>query len=1116
MMRQLLLIFLVGLFSITAKAQSYEFSEERLKTEWTGIKTYRYKDKGGVAVGSSSQAGELVSPDLELADQFVLSFEALGWNEEEVELIAEYGSQQQKVVLERVWSKEASPHRVSLVFDREEDVRNVKFKSAEAGKRFIVYYVSIKEGSTVLPVVSLSADTLIAGESGNSEIRLKIELSEVLDYEVSTELVWEAPSWAEASDFELSRTEVSFAPGRTEAEVLLKVVDDNERERKREILSLGLNVDGQQLEKGSRSKVTLVLLDDDYGKSPKGAESIFISKMLEGSGYDKFLELFNGTGGGVNLDGLYIFWSDGDKPIDFESDKRKVALSGELAHGETLLLVNKDSRTSPSLKFLADTLVGFSFNGDDRIGLFRKDGESFLPVDLLGKEGMGNVLKDKTLVRQKTVLNGVKLWALPDESEWEVLGKNDWSVPGLHEFEGVGPAFKLEEGYPKLKTVAWEKVEIYLKGNAKTELRYVLVKGGGEIPSLGGILAEGKECEVTISESVLTLEELEADENYTLCLVWSGAETVIEFPFRTASESFALSKTDIDFGEVLVGNVSVLESYEVRYSIGSGEVKIVAPEGFGLSLSPEGPFSNSLNIPVSGESSIRIFIRFEASVYNENQVESFVSHKLNGREMEIRVMAQTKKRVQKIVLPYLKELRYGMPPQAFAVSATSGLPVKISISDEGVCGVEDGYLNIKNAGNVTVTLSQEGDGVYEAVSVDMELDIQRADLVVGVVDAEIEFGEEYVPELTFSGFVNGDTEDSLFGEPVFEINEGEVTVSGYSSVNYNILYEYGRLTILPGEQTLAVNQPSDKVYGDAYFVLDASSSSGMLPEFESLTPGIVTVNNEGGVLIVGAGEAKLRTSQSGSGRYKPAEPVEVSFLVKKAPLEVKALDATIRYGEDELDFEVEYSGFVYADGPEDLKGELVFDLVGDRVMPQGLTSSNYEITFVGGLVTVLPPFSDAKEILSLSWRGEPVDFNPSESVFVLEITEGVFNIDELDVEVSDKASFEVLGYPENGVLKIKVVAENGDEKVWEVRVVERQVLQLENSDEERLRILGAKMFVNFGLGSELRVLSLNGRVCRVFNGVGRRELSCEGLASGVYVVTLIFDGSVLVRRFRVE
>jgi len=96
--------------------------------------------------------------------------------------------------------------------------------------------------------------------------------------------------------------------------------------------------------------------------------------------------------------------------------------------------------------------------------------------------------------------------------------------------------------------------------------------------------------------------------------------------------------------------------------------------------------------------------------------------------------------------------------------------------------------------------------------------------------------------------------------------------------------------------------------------------------------------------------------------------VNGTLTIDKAPLIVTAKDHIIFYGNAAANDGVEYSGFVNGETESDLGGDLTYtysknnspygegnDAPGEYVItPSGLTSNNYEITFVPGKLTVKP------------------------------------------------------------------------------------------------------------------------------------------------------------------
>ena len=139
---------------------------------------------------------------------------------------------------------------------------------------------------------------------------------------------------------------------------------------------------------------------------------------------------------------------------------------------------------------------------------------------------------------------------------------------------------------------------------------------------------------------------------------------------------------------------------------------------------------------------------------------------------------------------------------------------------------------------------------------------------------------------------------------------------------------------------------------------------------------------------------------TGIGNYAAAEAVTKTFVIGKAPLTVTAKAKTITYGDAPANDGVSYEGFVNNETEEVLSGTLAYTYsyeqygnVGEyTIMPSGLTSDNYEITFAAGKLTV-----EQKEV-GLSWGTTTFTYDGEAHVPEATAT-GLVNNDECTVTV---------------------------------------------------------------------------------------------------------------------
>lgn len=168
---------------------------------------------------------------------------------------------------------------------------------------------------------------------------------------------------------------------------------------------------------------------------------------------------------------------------------------------------------------------------------------------------------------------------------------------------------------------------------------------------------------------------------------------------------------------------------------------------------------------------------------------------------------------------------------------------------------------------------------------------------------------------------------------------------------------------------LSVTVPSGLTYGDTKPLTitvepaDAAlefAFAGQSPNDNGSDKFSVTKGSDGTYsLYAGAvGNFILTVTATKDGYSQKQETV--SFSVSKAALTVKAEDKSITYGDAAPVYTATYTGFVGDDGAEDLTGTLTFTCAYTKgspvgtypITPKGLTSDNYDISFVAGTLTV--------------------------------------------------------------------------------------------------------------------------------------------------------------------
>lgn len=184
---------------------------------------------------------------------------------------------------------------------------------------------------------------------------------------------------------------------------------------------------------------------DVYQAGDNGpASDLFFSEYLEGTGSNKALEIYNGTGSAVDLSDYRVEYF----PDSYTVPCQSLDLSGELESGEVYVIANPGSFAA--IRDRSDLLNSSvtSFDWDDQIALKKLSTGTY--VDIFGRIGTDPgsywgsgtlVTKDRTLVRKSNVTGGVTsnpVSGFPTlATEWVSYPVNSYHHLGSHFLETV-------------------------------------------------------------------------------------------------------------------------------------------------------------------------------------------------------------------------------------------------------------------------------------------------------------------------------------------------------------------------------------------------------------------------------------------------------------------------------------------------------------------------------------------------------------------------------------------------------------------------------------------------------------------------------------------------------
>ncbi|WP_299207936.1 endonuclease [uncultured Dokdonia sp.] len=158
------------------------------------------------------------------------------------------------------------------------------------------------------------------------------------------------------------------------------------------------------------------------------ASELFFSEYIEGSSFNKAIEIANFTGAAINLS-QYSLRKQTNGAGGWSAD---FSLSGSLNNEGVYVLAHSSATaaiTSAANTTTTNTVI--SFNGNDAVGLFKNG----VLIDIIGtfNGGSANFAKDITLRRKATVVSPSTTYLT---SEWDSFPSNTSSGLGSHTVEG--------------------------------------------------------------------------------------------------------------------------------------------------------------------------------------------------------------------------------------------------------------------------------------------------------------------------------------------------------------------------------------------------------------------------------------------------------------------------------------------------------------------------------------------------------------------------------------------------------------------------------------------------------------------------------------------------------
>ena len=289
---------------------------------------------------------------------------------------------------------------------------------------------------------------------------------------------------------------------------------------------------------------------------------LIISEYVEGSGNNKAIEIYNGTGESVSLDDYVIRIAQNGNDFNLSDNNQGLysKLSGSLANGETYVIISNAGGSAAPNQELTDlaqlkSAAVAAMNGDDAIGLFK--GETLVDVVASRKKTI-KILEDVTLRR----LPGFGPNTTFTMEEWEKAEKDDFSDLGSFEATpSTDPSLSLQPSSLSLKAEvdATDEGTMVVSGRNLTEDVKVALSGddaamfslSAATLSAAELMADGIELTITYAptaegDHTATLTFSNEEVNKTATIKGSTESQQEEGSYPTLASLYDLYNEDID------------------------------------------------------------------------------------------------------------------------------------------------------------------------------------------------------------------------------------------------------------------------------------------------------------------------------------------------------------------------------------------------------------------------------------------------------------------------------------------------------------------------------------------------------------------------------------------
>lgn len=193
------------------------------------------------------------------------------------------------------------------------------------------------------------------------------------------------------------------------------------------------------MEKKLTHLLLLFLLITSINKLSAQCSDLFISEYIEGSSFNKAVEIYNANSSSIDLSNyeLHIFFNGNNTASSI------ISLSSILNSDSTYVVANANA-DSIILSVTNLNTGSLNFNGDDALALINTSSNDTVDIfgvigvdpgsswSISGTNSTNGTTANRTLVRDTTVRSGNKDWLVSSSTEWLVFPTDAFDSLGIH------------------------------------------------------------------------------------------------------------------------------------------------------------------------------------------------------------------------------------------------------------------------------------------------------------------------------------------------------------------------------------------------------------------------------------------------------------------------------------------------------------------------------------------------------------------------------------------------------------------------------------------------------------------------------------------------------------